>query len=155
MTRLISRDGINDVLTAVASVLGRRTLLACNSQLVASDFFGVTNKKPAVCDDWVIPGLTFDRLKSTELAVFARVRGDKHGAALIRDNYEQRLVTDQKHLAAAVAAVAPKSATGLQIDASKNPAVEAVNGFFQNDEIVEGRLQLPGDPAFRRFPRCV
>src|SRR5207247_935792 len=105
---------------------------------------GVANVKPAVGDDWVVPGFPLDRLETANLTVLVRVCRHEHDFTLVRDHHQQRLVAEQQNLPAAIAAVFPEPATGLQVNASEDPTVKAIDGVFMHDEIVERGLELPG-----------
>jgi hypothetical protein len=62
------------------------------------------------------------------------------------------LIGEQQDLAGAVAAAFPVELASLQIDAAENRAVEAVEGVFVPDEVVEERLERFLDPRRLGLP---
>lgn len=125
------------------------------AQTIASDLFGTADIEMAVGDDGVVPGFAFDRFEAGKFLVFVGVCGDQDDFTFIRDHEQDRLIFEQKDLATAVSAIFPTLLAGIQIDADHDASVEAVDRVAVDDEVVEIRLQLVGDPFFFVRPRPV
>ena len=123
-------------------------------QFVARRLLAVAHIESAVRHDGMVPRLAVDRVEAAwQLAVLLRCRGDQRNIALLADDEEKILVSEQQHLAGVIAADAPAAFAVLNRDAGQEWAVKAVKIALVDDEIVEIRADRLGGPDLLRRPR--